>query len=228
MCHSKRVNCGIVVKMKFHNLASSPSSLATSFVSQLNSLYVTSRWLFYVCLINFCLGMFCLHICLGTMYMPGAPGSRNRESYPLELDGFDVSHHVVLGIEPWSFGRAASALNCCSAISPTHLKIFRWIFWNFGKDWIMIFFFKKCFILVSLDGSPVQKPASFPGSGSSVLSSRLCYTATREPQTEHTQHKPQSFVAFSPARKMCKVPHLRVYTLNSSIFLQDFNFIWNV
>lgn len=51
--------------------------------------------------------------------MPGALGVQKRELNTLGLElKMVVSYNVVLGTEPMSFGRAASTLPKCSAISP--------------------------------------------------------------------------------------------------------------
>jgi hypothetical protein len=57
--------------------------------------------------------VFCLHICLCTVCVPGAHGSQRRVSDPLELElQFVVSCHVVLGIKPRSSEKVVSSLNC--------------------------------------------------------------------------------------------------------------------
>ena len=42
-----------------------------------------------------CVLMFCLHVCLCTMYMPGALGGQNRVADPLELKLHMVMHYHV-------------------------------------------------------------------------------------------------------------------------------------
>lgn len=56
--------------------------------------------------------VFCLHVCIGTTYMPTTRGSQKRALYlmRLELQTF-LSHPRVLGIEHRTFGKLGSALN---------------------------------------------------------------------------------------------------------------------
>ena len=66
-----------------------------------------------VIFIIICLGVFCLHVYLGMMLIPGAPeAEEGAVSLFYWMVVMVVNCHGVLGMEPWSFGRAASSFNC--------------------------------------------------------------------------------------------------------------------
>ena len=55
--------------------------------------------------------MFCLHVCLCTTFI-SATETRGEHQIPETGVTGGGETHVVLGMEPWSSGRAASALDC--------------------------------------------------------------------------------------------------------------------
>ena len=69
--------------------------------------------------------MFCLHIFLCIMSMPGDLGGQNRESGPLELElTMVVDCHVVLGTKPRTSARAAVLLTSAPSLHPPSYPMF--------------------------------------------------------------------------------------------------------
>jgi hypothetical protein len=59
-----------------------------------------------------CVWLFCLHVYLCTMYVPGAQGGQKRALDSLELKlQTVVSHSVGAGTQIWNLYRAAIVLN---------------------------------------------------------------------------------------------------------------------
>lgn len=97
-----------------------------------------------------------------------------------------------------------------SSLLKPPLQPLRWMSWNFGKDWIVIFFW-KCFTLACLNGSPLQKPAALQGPVSPALFSRSCQQPQGSPRwsTPHMYHSKYP-CNFPSAWKVCGVTSLSI------------------